>query len=231
MSNTYGFVYLWRDRKHKRYYIGSHWGAEDDGYICSSRWMRKAYRRRPEDFKKRRIIARIYTNRKDLLDEEYRWLQMIKPEELGKRYYNLGNHFQNHWSADSKNHMTTTEKMAVSINALYASPRGQAIKQQISKTLKTSPAAIAAREKLQISYQNYLKENGGPHNKGVPMTQEQKDHLRKMKTGKKLGPNKNTRAPYDKIKTLLKQGYTNREIAGLLGVSHSAICNAIARNK
>jgi len=53
--------------------------------------MRKAYRRRPEDFKKRRIIARIYTNRKDLLDEEYRWLQMIKPEELGKRYYNLGN--------------------------------------------------------------------------------------------------------------------------------------------
>ena len=32
----YGFVYIWFDRKHKRYYIGCHWGHEDDGYVCSS---------------------------------------------------------------------------------------------------------------------------------------------------------------------------------------------------
>ena len=25
MSEKYGFVYIWHDRKHKRYYIGSHW--------------------------------------------------------------------------------------------------------------------------------------------------------------------------------------------------------------
>jgi len=29
----YGFVYIWFDRKHKRYYIDSHWGKEDDSYI------------------------------------------------------------------------------------------------------------------------------------------------------------------------------------------------------
>ena len=37
----YGFVYIWYDRKHKRYYIGCRWGTENDGYICSSSWMKK----------------------------------------------------------------------------------------------------------------------------------------------------------------------------------------------
>ena len=69
----YGFVYIWRDKKRKMYYIGSHWGTEDDGYICSSDRMRKAYRRRPDDFK-RRVISRIDTNREELLDEEHRLL-------------------------------------------------------------------------------------------------------------------------------------------------------------
>jgi len=94
----YGFVYLWRDRKHNRYYIGSHWGTEDDGYICSSNWMRKSYKRRPEDFK-RRIISRIYTNRKDTFLKEDYYIKMIKQEERGKKYYNihLAGH---HWSSD-----------------------------------------------------------------------------------------------------------------------------------
>lgn len=93
----YGFVYIWYDRKHKRYYLGAHWGTEDDGYICSSSWMKRAYMLRPEDFKKlngslnRRILSKIYTNKKDLHEEEYKWLRLIKSEELGKKYYNLHN--------------------------------------------------------------------------------------------------------------------------------------------
>jgi hypothetical protein len=93
----YGFVYIWYDRKHKRFYIGCHWGEETDGYICSSKWMNKSYKRRPQDFR-RRIISRITTNKNDLLDEEYKWLSFIKKEELGKRYYNVRNHHSGHWS-------------------------------------------------------------------------------------------------------------------------------------
>lgn len=94
----HGFVYLWRDRKNKRYYVGSHWGTDDDGYVCSSNWMRTSYSRRPEDFK-RRIIARVYTNRQDLLDEEFRWLAMIKSNEIKLRYFNLNLDKNGHWSA------------------------------------------------------------------------------------------------------------------------------------
>jgi hypothetical protein len=82
-----GFVYLWFDRKHKRYYLGSHWGKETDSYVCSSTWMRNAYRRRPQDFK-RRIVVRNISDRKLLLEKEHHYLSFIKQEELGKRYYN-----------------------------------------------------------------------------------------------------------------------------------------------
>lgn len=87
MQETYGFVYIWRDRKHRRFYIGCHWGKEDDGYVCSSSWMKKAYKYRPGDFK-RRILSRVYTNRADLLKEEFRWFLMIC-EEFGLRAQNL----------------------------------------------------------------------------------------------------------------------------------------------
>lgn len=87
MQEKYGFVYIWRDKKHNRYYIGSHWGTEDDGYICSSTNMRNNYNNRPFDFK-RRIISRITTNRKDLLQEEEKWLNKIPCREMNRRYYN-----------------------------------------------------------------------------------------------------------------------------------------------
>jgi len=109
----YGFVYIWYDRKHKRYYVGSHWGTENDGYICSSTWMIKAYKIRRDDFK-RKIISRIYTNRKDLLEEEYRWLSMIPEECLGKSYYNLRNKLIGHWSTDEQKRMTIAEKISES---------------------------------------------------------------------------------------------------------------------
>ena len=94
-----GFVYIWRDRKHNRYYIGSHWGSETDGYVCSSRWMKQAYKHPGiKDFK-RRILKKITTSKKDLLEEENRWQSFIKDEELGKKYYNLCKN-KNHWSTN-----------------------------------------------------------------------------------------------------------------------------------
>lgn len=81
-----GFIYLWYDKKRKMYYIGCHWGTEDDGYVCSSNRMRDAYRRRPHDFK-RRIIQRNIL-KEDLLSVEHRWLSLVKDNELEIKYYN-----------------------------------------------------------------------------------------------------------------------------------------------
>lgn len=107
----YGFVYIWFDRKHKRYYVGCHWGDINDGYICSSSNMKSAYKRRPNDFKRKVLKTNIY-DKKQLLNEEYNWLSMIKKDELGKKYYNLHNHHFNHWTTDESSRLTVGEKIS-----------------------------------------------------------------------------------------------------------------------
>lgn len=107
----YGFVYIWYDKKRKMFYVGSHWGTENDGYVCSSNRMRDAYRRRPQDFK-RRIIKKVYTDKLELLKEEYKFLSLIDETELGEKYYNLTKHQNGHWSAYPEKVKTLKEKIS-----------------------------------------------------------------------------------------------------------------------
>ena len=130
VMEKYGFVYLWYDKKHKRYYTGCHWGTENDGYISSSTWMKQGYRHRPQDFK-RRILSRVYINKKELLEEEYRWLSKIKDEELGKRYYNLSNHHFNHWSSNESKRLAIGQKVSTSKSGKKGTPHTEASKQKL----------------------------------------------------------------------------------------------------
>ena len=100
-DEKYGFVYVWYNRWKKKFYVGCHWGREDDGYVCSSRTMNKAYKRTPQNFK-RRVVSRVYTNRTDLLTEEHKWLSQIKDEQLGKKFYNLSKHHFGHWTSTDR---------------------------------------------------------------------------------------------------------------------------------
>jgi len=90
MQEKYGFIYIWFDKKHRKYYLGRHWGFANDGYICSSTGMRNNYKNRPYDFK-RRIVSYVYTTKEDLVLEEQRWLDFIDPSKLNKKYYNKTN--------------------------------------------------------------------------------------------------------------------------------------------
>jgi hypothetical protein len=83
------------------YYIGSHFGSENDGYICSSNRMRDAYRRRPIDFKRRILMRFESIEYKDLILWETIWLRKIKDHELGRKYYNANNKAW-HWAAISE---------------------------------------------------------------------------------------------------------------------------------
>lgn len=123
MQEKYGFIYLWYDSKYKRYYLGSHWGFEDDGYICSSNWMQKSFSRRRLSFK-RRIIEKVFTNRKDLLSREGKWLSLIKDDELGKRYYNFNNKVHDEvWWANEEKIKSVGEKISKSNKGRKKKPR------------------------------------------------------------------------------------------------------------
>ena len=106
----YGFVYIWYDVKHKRYYVGCHWGNINDGYICSSNWMRDAYNRRPQDFRRR--ILKTNLSRENMYIEEQKYLDMQKPEENKIRYYNLHTKNGNPWHKYPESVKTVGQKIS-----------------------------------------------------------------------------------------------------------------------
>lgn len=138
----YGFIYVWYDKKRKMFYIGSHWGTEDDGYICSSNRMRDAHRRRPQDFKRRVVVRGI--DRETLLEEEHKWLNKIPDDELGKRYYNLRKHKWGHWSTDINQNFTIREKIKKTLSA-------PEIKQKIGAPHKGKIVSEETKEKIRIA--------------------------------------------------------------------------------
>lgn len=154
-----GFVYIWFDRKHKRYYIGAHWGKEDDGYICSSRWMRNSYRRRPSDFK-RRIIARV-KDRGNLLAEEYKWLSLICDVELGCKYYNLTKHHNGHWTTDEEKRLSVGQKISKSsrgVSRNKGSKRTEEQKQKLRESNAIQFSNVAQRESRRIKIAELWKD-------------------------------------------------------------------------
>jgi hypothetical protein len=149
MQEKYGFVYIWFDRKHKRYYIGMHWGTEDDGYVCSSNWMRDAYKRRTTDFK-RKILERVYTNRNDLYHREKYWLSLIKENELKVRYYNLSKNVNDTW-LNEENIISRKEKISIRTKEAMQRPEIREKYLNSLTTRDTKSSDIEVREKRRNS--------------------------------------------------------------------------------
>lgn len=193
----YGFVYIWRDQKHKRFYVGSHWGSIDDGYICSSNWMRRSYRRRPDDFR-RRILAVVNTSRASLLDEEFKWLSLISEGELGKKYYNLTNRKNGHWSTGEEKFEEITAKIKKSLSFINKKPNITSFKPGEHRGKRTE-----------------FKKGSTPHNKGLTLEErygEEKAQQIKMKLSQaKLGKPNNSNTKFVKGQVPWNKGTCNEQ--------------------
>jgi len=208
-----GFVYIWFDRKHSRYYIGSHWGSENDGYICSSNWMRDAYRRRTEDFK-RKIITRIDSSYQELLVEEEKWLSLIKDEELGKRYYNLNNKRIGHWTTN-KDTRSIRQKIGdahrgktISIEHKEALAEGS--KKAIKRMLENGTHPF-----LQEEVRTKQIESTTAKLKGIPRSQHVIEACRQANIGRKFSEEHKTKLSIAKKgKPSYKKGIPNDKYKG-----------------
>jgi hypothetical protein len=185
----YGFIYIWRDKKHNRYYIGSHWGREDDGYLCSSNWMRDSYKRRPQDFR-RRVVVRIYTDRQELLSEEYKWLSLIDDSELGNRYYNL----RKSLSGLGAQTIEQRERVAASKRGKKLGPRSDEVKEKIAAKQRGRIFSPEHKAKLSIARKARIIPKCSEQTKlkmslakaGKVLSEEHKQRLREAWTRRKL---------------------------------------------
>lgn len=191
----YGFVYIWWDKKKNRYYIGSHWGTSDDGYVCSSWWMKRSYTNRPTDFC-RKILYKT-TDRPTLLVEEEKWLHLIKDEELGKKYYNLNNKGVGHWCGNKEKHATITEKLRKKAKEQHNDPVFRAkyleglkkrnkhqSKETIEKRRKSLTGNRRSEEEKVITRESFSRgKNHG--NYGKPLAPERIKKISEHTTGKK----------------------------------------------
>lgn len=189
MENTekYGFVYIWYDKKHKRYYIGCHWGNTEDGYVCSSKWMKNSYKRRPDDFSRR--ILKIVSDRKTLLKEEYDWLNLIPNHELGKRYYNLTNKKAGHWSANEKNQKDIRQKLRECHKGRIYKKGWHLTKEQklhLSNINKGKPLTYTRSEETRKKISENTKKAQAEHRVGMYGKKHSNDTIAKMKNNNSM---------------------------------------------
>lgn len=83
-----GFVYIWMNTRSRKFYIGSHMGTTDDGYVGSGTLFAIKYYKEPENFK-RRILQYVSGDVLDIRAAEEKWLALIEDGCLhGVKYYN-----------------------------------------------------------------------------------------------------------------------------------------------
>ena len=182
----YGFVYIWYDKKRKMYYIGSHWGTEDDGYVCSSNRMRNAYKRRPGDFR-RRIIGK-FDNKIEMLINENEWLTLIGKENLGKKYYNLKDCQFNHWSVEEQNSVKIKKTISERTKEAMNKPE---IREKYEKGLskrntRSSDPEVREKRRKSMLGKNKVKtdkqleaaRNAAKKRIGVPLSKEHKEKIK-----------------------------------------------------
>lgn len=194
----FGFVYLWYDRHRKMFCLGSHHGSALDSYRSSTGWMNIAYRKRPQDFK-RRILQ--YNTIDDMIETrriEQMWLNLIKDNELSisenvvsgtNRYYNQK---KNAFGGSHKGHKKTKKRVAHNKGIFRTDPRvcqnllcGKEYRSKIKKqqycSVKCAKANMSEHTKHKIGTS---KKSMLPWNLGKKTDKLVIDKLKKAKCGR-----------------------------------------------
>lgn len=184
MSPNVGFVYLWRDNKNNKYYLGSHLGTLDDGYTGSNLHFYNAQKKRPQDFSRK--ILEYVSDRNQILVREEVWLSLIKDEELGKRYYNLkkvaaGGNIVSRLSLEKKRQHAI--KSGLASKKFWASITDEEFSQRQEQARINLRSVDRHSNEYRRARAKYGKDN---HFTGKKHTPEAKEKMRLAKLGKRI---------------------------------------------
>lgn len=118
MSVKYnGFVYQWTNTRNGKKYIGSHYGSEDDNYIGSGIYFKRAYKKNPEEFE-RTILEYVLGSHPDLLLREQYYLDQVEDIVTNQNYYNCS---PNAKGGYNHGHLTEEKQREIIMKAVQAS--------------------------------------------------------------------------------------------------------------
>lgn len=146
---TQAFVYIWKNKKTFRWYLGSHTRKNchpGNGYICSSKIVKPLIKQNPKEWE--RTIVEIGTPT-EMLNLETELLEMLDAKH-DRRSFNMHN-------GDGK--FTTLGISFVPVNKGKPSPRKGVANEKTSIKLKGKKQQTVCRifDKQEISISNFLK--------------------------------------------------------------------------
>lgn len=215
-----GFVYRWTDSSNNMYYIGSHKGKADDGYIGSGVHFLRAYKKRPDSFN-REILY---------IGENYRELEEFILEELDaandRKSYNLKNSaIGGDTRSGKKNSPEHIKKVS---DANKGKKLSESTKEKIRQRNLGKKASKKTREKLskcRIGEKNHFY--------GKTHTKEARRKISESKIGFYIGDDKMQKI-WDGNKKLVYCAYLDKtfdsikDCGNALNLSQASISNMIA---
>ena len=135
-----GIVYQWTNLENQKWYIGSHYGSLDDGYIASGSIFKKAYRK-----SKNKMIRSILYIGEDFRKAEEFYLLYLDAEK-NRQSYNMkntaiGGDTSHCFTEESRKKMSESSKNRVVAHS-------EETKRKISKSLSGRKLSKELREKM-----------------------------------------------------------------------------------
>ena len=121
-----GFVYRWYDASNGKFYIGSHKGNPNDGYLGGGVLFRRAYAKRPESFTREIMYTGVNYREYEQTILDY------EDAANNKQFYNLVNHAWGGSPKGIKKKASTRLKMS---EASKGKPKSNKHRENVSKSL------------------------------------------------------------------------------------------------
>jgi group I intron endonuclease len=215
-----GFVYRWINLSNNMYYIGSHKGSPDDGYIGSGIYFKRAYKKSPNNF-----VRDILYQGKDFRELEEFILKTLNAKK-DKLSYNLKN--TSIGGNTRSGHKNSPEHIRKVANANKGKKMSESQKEKLRLANLGKRHSIESRIKMSKSRTGFKN-----HFYGKSHTDDSKKKISQSKLGFYIGDHK-MQEIWDGNKKKVYCAYLDKtfdsmkQCAKALNLSESSISNMIA---
>ena len=130
------FIYMWIDLRINKYYIGSHIGNINDGYLFGGIDIKKEYSRRPSDFIRKILSYHIVNNNFEIRSIEKDYLEEYDVENNDSFYNRTNESYGGYHKKSVENRLLDIDESG--LNAFQRVSRKMVITRKLKDSYKTA---------------------------------------------------------------------------------------------